>query len=181
MTRSLRSGERRGERGSVNRAIDTNTTPLPVLAALIFAAAVANFGAFFALATYPVHNENGDGLLFHFLVSGPTVEAILFTLGGIGAGISAVMLFVTVIQCLRRGWVRQLVGSALGVVLAAAGLVWLFFLLIVGSGATLNTYLLVTSGDGDRVLVDQDPFDGDVVLVWTPYWGPFYDLSSAAR
>ena len=176
MTRSL--GCRRGwqgERGSVNRVIEYDALPHRVLAALIFTAAATNFVAFFALRTYPFHNEDGDKLLFYFFVSGPRLEAILFTLGGIGTGTSMVMLFVTVIRWLRPGWVRKLGGTALGIVLAAAGLVWLLFLLIVGFGSTLNDYLPVTASDGDRVIVDQDPFDGDVVSVWTPYWGPFYE------
>lgn len=165
----------RGERARVNLTIEHNASPLRVLAALVFTAAAANFGAFSALTTYPVHSEDGDELLFYFFVSGPMLEVILFTLGGITAGISAVMLFVTVIRCLSPGWVRKLAGTALGIVLAAAGLVWLFFLLIVGFGSTLSIYLPVTASDGDQVIVDQDPFDGDVVSVWTPYWGPFYE------
>lgn len=156
-------------------ATDRDPAPLSVLAALIFTAAAANFVAFFALTTNPLHNEDGDALLFYFFVSGPMLEAILFTLGGIGAGTSTVMLFVMVIRGLRPGWVRKLGVPAFGIVLAAAGLVWLFFLLVVGVGSTLHDYLPVTSSAGDRVIVDQDPFDGDVVSVWTPRWGPFYE------
>ena len=101
------------------------------------------------------------------------LEAILLAIDGIGAGTSTVMLFVTVIRGLRAGWVRNLGVTAFGIVLAAAGPVWLFFLVIVGVGSTFNDFLPITSSAGDQVIVDQDPFDGDVVSVWTPHWGPF--------
>lgn len=159
----------------MNGAIGRNAAPLRVLAALIFTAAAANLIAFFVLTTYPLHNEDGDELLLYFFVSGPMLATILLALGGIGAGTSTVMLFVMVIPGLRPGRVRKLGVVAFSTVLAAAGLVWFFFLLIVGFVSTLNDYLPVTSSAGDRVIVNQDPFDGDVVSVWTSYWGPFYE------
>ena len=43
----------------MNGATDRNPAPLRILAALIFTAAAADFIAFFALTTNPLHNEDG--------------------------------------------------------------------------------------------------------------------------
>jgi hypothetical protein len=70
---------------------------------------------------------------------------------------------------------------AVTLALCVAGFYWLVVLYFVLLGASMRDHLFVTAEDGQKVIVSQDNFDGDIVTVLVPHSTFFYRWTNAGQ
>jgi uncharacterized membrane protein YhaH (DUF805 family) len=119
----------------------------------------------------PTTDDAGRPVLFFFLgVSKDLVTGSIQIMSLIGGAIGLLLLVPALIRRIRRGWLRQTSGliACAGAALALPCLALVFLFALLGA-LGFRDYVEFQAADGRSVLVTQDGFDGDIVLIYTKY------------
>lgn len=125
----------------------------------LVAAFLAGLAALTVLAFLGWALEAGPARLIFFVLPDWALIFCAHLISGLTALTALALLVPPFIGRIHRTWLRRLISVVVGLAAAAATVPWLLYFVGIGLNAAAATYIRVTAGSGESVIVEQSGFD----------------------